>query len=205
MKTVTENEVRKIIKSLKNKSSSGFDGITPINLKKCAEIVLIPLTYIINTSIVTGIFPNELKSAKITPLYKGKGKKDSIQNYRPISVVNTISKVLETCIEKQIRNFCEQNNLLPAHQHGFRKGRSTNSALLDLTNFIYKNKNKGLITGTVLLDLSSAYDVVDHELLLQKLEILGFDNLTCDWFKSYLTERSQTVVISGHESKKTLS
>ena len=139
LKTVSETEVLKILKSLKPKRSYGIDGITSEVLKLGAEILVVPLTYIINFSIVTGKFPTEWKVAKVIPFHK-KGDKKSFKNYRPVSLLPVPGMVLEKIIALQIEEFFEQNQLLGSFQFGFRKNKSTISELLTLFDTLLEAK-----------------------------------------------------------------
>ena len=139
LKTVSETDVLKILKSLKPKRSYGIDGITSEVLKLGAEILVVPLTYIINFSIVTGKFPTEWKVAKVIPFHK-KGDKKSFKNYRPVSLLPVPGMVLEKIIALQIEEFFEQNQLLGSFQFGFRKNKSTISELLTLFDTLLEAK-----------------------------------------------------------------
>ena len=132
-KTVSEKVVKKYIKRLKNTQSTGVDGMKTDMLKSCMDELVVPLTLIINTSLISGKYPSLLKMAVITPLFK-KGSKAQPESYRPIAGLNTISKLLEAIAHDQIRQYFELHDYLPSSQHGYKKGRSTMSAVLQLTN-----------------------------------------------------------------------
>ena len=129
LKTVTENQVEKAIKSLKNKNSSGVDFISPKVLKMAVDIIKKPLHHIINKSISEGIFPESWKESKIIPIFKKKGSKLVKKMYRPVSLLRSASKVLELIVNQQVLQYFEANSLLPKSQHGFRARRSTFSAI----------------------------------------------------------------------------
>ena len=135
LKTVHEKEVLKILKSLKQKRSYGHDGISSEVLKLAAEILVIPLTYIINTSIITGKFPTNWKLAKIVPLHK-KGDKKSLKNYRPVSLLPVAGMILEKMVAIQMEEYFEKNNLLGEFQFGFRQHRNTTLNVTTLSKFI---------------------------------------------------------------------
>ena len=148
----------------------------------------------------TSIFPTEWKKAKVFPVHKKDDKSDP-NNYRPISVLPTIAKLLERLIYDQPYDSLTRNNLLTKHQSGFRSLHSTVTALLDATNEWCFNIYQGRTNGVVFLDLAKAFDCVSHEILLRKLELYGISGLTLDWFKSYLHEREQVCVIGDSSSK----
>ena len=139
LKTVTEEKVLKTIQGLKNKKSSGRDEVTQEQLKLGAEVLAIPLTRIINKSIEEGIFPEIWKVGVVTPVLK-KGNPFDKNNYRPVSCLSVLSKVLEKIVCVQVTDYMEKNDLLPPNQHGFRTGRSTMSALSSVQQEWAENK-----------------------------------------------------------------
>ena len=179
---------------MKNKKSSGLDEITQEQLKMGADILVIPLTKIINASIAEGVFPDAWKQGVVTPVLK-KGSAVDKNNYRPVSCLSVLSKVLEKVVCNQITNYMEKNDLLPPNQHGFRAGRSTMTALTAIQQEWANNTAEKFITGVLLWDLSAAFDTLDSNILCKKLKIYGFDKLACAWFRSFLTGRSQRVKI----------
>lgn len=192
LRPVTEKSVLKVIKSLKNSRAIGYDGIPTIVIKKAMNVIVFPLTYIINTSILTGVFPELWKKSIVTPLFK-KGDRSKISNYRPVSNLCVTSKVLEKVIHGQISCFFEENNLLPRNQFGFRINRSTQLALMTLHSKLRADRSDGKTIGVTCFDLSSAFDCIEHNLLLQKLNLYGLSGQTLDWFSSFLGQRSQCV------------
>ena len=194
LKTVSESMVNKAIKSLKNKDSFGLDELSTRLLKAAASVLTIPITRIINTSITTGIFPAAWKEAKIVPLHK-KGDLTDKQNYRPISILPCVSKVLESVVNRQLIEHLEHHKILPKSQHGFRTGRSTTSALIDMHSAWLSAYEKKHNTGVLLWDLSAAFDLLDSDLFIQKLAAYNFDARSRSWFRSFLSERTQRVQI----------
>ena len=199
MSPTDEDEVKQIIFSLKSKKSCGKDGISNIFLKSISEHILKPLTKIINKSIESGIVPEGMKLAKIVPSYKSKDP-TLFSNYRPISLLPSISKIFEKVIYKRLYSYVTINNILYESQYGFRSGHSTTYAVSEFVTDILKGFDKKEMTLAVFLDLSKAFDTVDHNILLMKLEHYGVRGIPLLWFKNYLTERKQFVQYQKYES-----
>ena len=189
---VSENEIRNIIDSLENKSSSGFDDISNIILKKLKFAVVPPLTKIVNLSLATGIFPEKMKHADVVPLYKNKNRKD-VTNYRPISLLLTLSKILEKGMYTRTYKFLNDTDQIFGSQYGFRTKHSCDNAIGELLGNIIKNQELGKYTIALFLDLLKAFDTLKHEILLNKLEIYVIRGLCLNWFKSYLSNRKMRV------------
>lgn len=193
LQPTTANEVYNTIMSLKNTKSVGEDEIPVLLLKQTAEVISHPLTHIINLILASGTFPKKLKVAHIKPIYK-KGDKDVINNYRPIALLNNISKIVEKIIYNRLICFIENQNILSDYQNGFRKQRTTTRAIYQALCEILDSLNKGKETLTMCLDLSKAFDSVDHTLLIDKLESYGIRGIASNLIKSYLHERTQCVI-----------
>jgi hypothetical protein len=147
-----------------------------------------PLTFLTNLSLSTGKFPANLKISKIKPLFK-KGALNEIENYRPVSLVSTFSKILEKVVSIKLINFLEKHNMFIESQHGFRKGKSTSTALVNFLEDVYKTlDNKEACVGQ-FLDLSEAFDMVSLNILLQKLDTYGIRGIAHQWVASYLKNR----------------
>jgi len=157
-------------------------------LKEGANILTTPLTKICNLSITTSKFPNKCKQAKLKPLFK-KGSKTEPTNYRPISLLPIISKIIEKVIHEMTLNYLDKFNILYKYQSGFRTNYSTNSCLSFLSNKVLTGFEKGMLTDMILIDLQKAFDTIDHDILLKRMIYLGFSNSTIGWFKSYLEDR----------------
>ena len=152
-RVVTENEVLKHLQKLKRKCAVGLDDIPASFLKDTKFVITKPLTHIINCSLKTGFLPSHFKLAKVVPIYKS-GMKGSFDNYRPISVLPAVSKILEKCVHYQIIEHVESNALLSSSQFGFRKHRSTELATTYFLDKIRKSMDQGLLTGAIYVDLS---------------------------------------------------
>ena len=146
-------------------------------------------------------FPDQWKVARVTPLYKS-GKRNIPGNYRPISVLPAISKVMERILYNQLYNYLTKFRLLSTSQFGFRKSHSTATALLDCTNEWYVNLDRKLFNFIVFIDLKKAFDTVDHHILLEKLESYGIKGQALSLLKSYLTNRIQKCKINGFVSSE---
>ena len=154
---------------------------------------------IVNVSILTETVPHSFKQAKVVPIYK-KGSKLDPGNYRPVSVLNVLSKILERAVHGQLSDYLEKKNVLFKNQSGFRSRYSTDTCLISLTDYVKKEIQKGNYVGMVLIDLQKAFDTVNHEILLSKLEAIGVKPDSCSWFRSYLFDREQCVEVNGKRS-----
>ena len=197
---LSSEELRKAFHSLKPNKSEGIDEIHVNIIKSIYEFVEEPLYFIFNHSLKQGIFPNDLKIAKVIPLYK-KDEDDIVSNYRPVSILPCFSKILERIMYNRLYDHLIQNNLLYHKQFGFQRGHSTEHAVVDLVDKILKGFDQNNFTLGVFIDLSKAFDTVDHNILLQKLEYYGVKKSYLKWFKSYLSERKQGVSYPNGISK----
>lgn len=200
-KEVSQNEVYKVILSMKAKKSTGYDDLSNDLIKKIANEITQPLTIIINYSIRKNEFPDEWKVARVIPLYKNKGSQEDCTNYRPISLLPTCSKIFEKIIEKQIRRYMTCNELWTKVQFGFRPLHETGHTVIRAIYEILEAKQKGLATAAVFLDLKKAFDTVDHAKLLLKLERYGIDHRL---IKDYLSRRKQFTEVDGYKSSHTV-
>lgn len=163
------------------------------------QLYIKPLTFLINSSLKQGIFPDDLKLAKVLPIYKS-GSTTTLSNYRPISVLNYFSKIFEKVVYNKVINFLDEYNILVDNQFGFRQGHSTHHALITLVDKITKCMDNGDLVIGIFLDLKKCFDTVDHDILIKKLYAYGIRGTLCNWFKSYLSDRSQYVLYDGEES-----
>ena len=186
----------KLIKSLPTNVATGLDGISAPLLKLISPAILESLTKVLNCSIQSGICPSALKLARVTPVHKS-GSASDPNNFRPISVLPIISKLLERHICTQLMLYLRSFNLIVSTQSGFRPHHSTESILIKMTDDWLEAMDQGLYTGAIYLDLRKAFDVVNHDLLIAKLRIYGCSPSSLIWFKSYLTDRRQCVNLAG--------
>ena len=195
---VSRHFIQKQLLSLNTKKAVGLDDIPSLFLRDGAECIVTPITHIINISITTEKVPAAFKEAKVLPLFK-KGSTLDPGNYRPVSILNVLSKILERAVHLQLSAYLEKRGLLFENQSGFRGGYFTDSCLIGLTDYIKGELAKGNLVGMVLIDLQKAFDTVDHGILRDKLESIGVSSTS--WFESYLSDRRQCVDISGSRSE----
>ncbi len=198
---LTEAEVSKLLLS-SHPTTCPLDPIPSHLLQAISPALLPALTHIINTSLLTGIFPTAFKQARVTPLLKKPTLNTSLlENYRPVSLLPFIDKTLERVVFNQVSLFLSQNNKLDAKQSGFRSGHSTETALLSVTEALRIAKADSKSSVLILLDLSAAFDTVNHQILLSTLSSLDITGIPLRWFESYLTGRSFRVAWGGEVSK----
>ena len=161
-----------------------------------------PLTKITNQSIKTSKFPTNWKASKVCPVYK-KGDRQTVKNYRPVSLLPLPGMICERVIAIQAEEFFEENKILQEFQFGFRRFKSTISEMLTLFDSLLEAKEQGKEIALVLFDLSCAFDTIDHDILCKKLKIYGWEENAIKWMWSYLKDRTQKVVISGQYSSET--
>ena len=196
---VTLQDLLKLEKSLKPKLSSGPDDIPSKIIKKAIITIPFIFLHLINISIITGTIHDRLKEAIIIPIHK-KGDKNDPNNYRPISLINAISKILEKIVAFQLRKYLENNHLLNNQQFGFRTGHSTTHAMISALNHLETQKLNKSGSTSIFIDLTKAFDTVDIDLLLTKLKKYGIQNTELRWFENYLKGRKQSCKINGHKS-----
>ena len=197
--TITDTEIDKIITDLKPKYSTGHDHINTILIKHLKHELIKPLTLIANQMITTSIFPDQLKIAKIKPIHK-KDDKHISTNYRPISLLPSVSKILEKVMLLQLDNHFTNNQLYFKSQYGFRKKRSTELAILEFTDRIIQNMDHNVTPTAIFLDLSKAFDTLNHNILTNKLKYYGIRNTSLNLCQSYLSNRKQFVTVNNETS-----
>ena len=181
-------EITKLLEGLPNKRSSGHDNISNLLLKALVKQKSPILEVLFNESLLTGQFPDKMKIADVVPLYKSK-EHDIVDNYRPISLLFTISKVLERIVYRRVYKFLNDTGQIYESQYGFREKHSCNHAIAQLIGEIVKNHELKKITVSVFLDLSKAFDTLTHNIVLNKLERYGIRRQTLKWFENYLINR----------------
>ena len=201
LKPVTQEEVKGFVKGLKNSKSTGLDNLDTQTLKLVLEEILPALTHVINLSLKNQEFPDCYKRSKIIPLIK-KSNDDPLnpKSYRPVSLLPVLSKVLERAVFVQIEEYIENNRLLHPSHHGGRASHSTTTAIIEMQDQWVDAVDKGDMVGCMMLDLSAAYDLANHSLILEKLRIYGFQDCALGWIESYLSGRTQCVYIDGELS-----
>ena len=197
---VHPDQVDKIISSLSNSKATGLDNIDTSTLKLVRSEIIPAVTHIINLSITNKKFPTSWKSSKVIPLHKSDDPLNP-KNYRPVTIVPILSKILERAIFNQIIAYLDHNRLVHPNHHAYRAQHNTNTALVQMYDGWLQAAEAGQMAGVCLLDMSAAFDVVDHGLLTDKLALYGFDQNALDWLTSYLGDRSQCVLIEGCLSK----
>ena len=201
---VDETVVVRLIRSAANKNSM-LDPVPTWIVKQYVDDLAPFITTLFNSSIQNGVFPSSQKCACVTPILKKTSLDiDDLGNYRPISNLTFLSKVLERCIYEQTTAYLQEHKLFPEKQSAYRKFHSTETAILEVLSNVYAAADNGKVTLLGLLDQGSAFDCVDHEILCERLgHNFGFTGKALKWFKSYLTDRSQFVSFNGEQSKTT--
>lgn len=194
------NDIIREIKLLDPKKSSGPDGIGPKIIKLCPDIFAENLLKIFNRSIDLGEYPSDMKIAKVIALYK-KGRHSDPNNYRPISLLSCFNKIFERLVCIQLNSFLEKYNIYVDFQFGFRRGHSTILALTEITDNIKCQIDKGHFVLGLFIDLSKAFDTVDHEILLSKLWHYGIRGHANKFFRSYLSGRKQFTYVNDEKSE----
>ena len=199
LQNTTPEHIKKIIRKLQPKYSYDANGVSTKMIKSIGDEIAFPLAHIFNISLREGVFPQKLKLCRVIPIFKT-GNALDCDNYRPISLLSSISKVLEKIVAQKLISHLLDNDLLYTHQYGFLPNRSTDHNLIQIVNFISKALDEGNYCIGVFLDLKKAFDVCSHEILLKKIQKMGIRGTAYNWFKNYLAGRTQFVDINGNKS-----
>lgn len=201
LKPTDINEIKEIITTLKNNCAPGMDKVTKSDLLKVYHIIGEKLVNMTNKVLETGIYPQELKTAKVIPLHK-KGAQDELNNYRPISLLNTFSKILEKVIKNRLISFIQGSFKFDNRQYGFQKNSSTLGTTVDLLEYVSNEIDKNKIAVLVFIDLQKAFDTVNIDILLNKLYKMGCRGITYKLLETYSKNREQYTVVNGEASSK---
>jgi hypothetical protein len=200
-KEVDEMSVLQKLSKLRTNKATGLDGISAKLPRDSGYIIAPYLTKISTSPYAVAHFPTSAwKKGRVTPIFKS-GDPTSSNNYRPITILPTLSKLLERIVYHQVYNYLQEHKLLASQQFGFRSKLSTTIALAHFTEQILDNLDHRKITGAVSIDLRKAFDTVDHTILLEKLKTIGFTSSVLDWFCSYLSNRTQVTMINSSMSQ----
>lgn len=199
LQPTTIGKVFTLLNKLKKSKATGLDMISARLIRECADLICIPICDIFNQSINLGIFPDDWKLARVTPLFK-EGNRDDVNNYRPISIISVVAKVFERLIYDQLYAYLDEHQILSKYQSGFRAIHSAVTALLEATDTWAYNIECGKVNAVVFLDLKKAFDTVDHQILLLKLKYYGIHGDSYQLFKSYLENRTQICSVNGNFS-----
>ena len=191
---LTKNEILEATKLLKDKKTADHTGISTNFIKQTIPAFIDPLFHILKLSFSTGVVPMQFKIAKVIPIFKS-GDRNQMDNYRPISLLSSFSKIMEKIIAARLLDFLDANNMLSKWQFGFRPGHSTTHPMVHFLNKISTALNKKQHTISIFCDLKKAFDTCNHKILISKLEKYGIKNIELTWFKSYLENRKQFVSI----------
>ena len=197
--SIQKEKVLKFLSTIDINKATGSDMIGPRLLKVAAPYIADEVTFICNHSIINSVFPSKWKEAKVTPLFKN-GPHVEVNNYRPISILPVLSKVLEKHVHESLSEFLHTYNLLHKTQSGFRTQHSCETALVNMIDLWMNAIDSGKMVGVVLVDFKKAFDLVDHQILIDKLKIYGIKDEALSWFNTYLTNRKQQVAINNCKS-----
>ncbi|XP_026324970.1 uncharacterized protein LOC113233950 [Hyposmocoma kahamanoa] len=199
LQKATNTKVEKLIQRVNSKKAPGIDGIRAIDLKRISKQVSEAIAKLINSCIKHGKYPPELKTGIVRPIHK-KGSKNDYENYRPITILPVIDKLVEKFISNQILTFYESNQILNSKQYGFQRGKSTTQLLSTFTDDVNMHLNNKKHVLVAFIDYSKAFDTLQHKLLIEKLDDCGIRGRVQEWCKEYLTDRAFCVKVGDATS-----
>lgn len=197
--TVTNELVRSVIMKLNEKKSPGIDKICVDDIKRNINVLIEPIATIIRNSFESGLIPDKLKTAVVRPIYKS-GKKNDFKNYRPISILPVLDKVMERIVDNEFRTYLYTHMVIPENQFGFQRKKSTTDLLIRFTNYVNSMLNKNFHVLAIFVDFKKAFDTLSHHTLLIELEKIGCSDKMLQWLKSYLQNRFMAVQTLGYLS-----
>ena len=197
---ISEDELLNALRKIKSNKTAGHDKITNKLLKAARQSICETLLNIFNLVFETGIFLDHFKQSNVTPVFKADDKSEC-GNYRPISVIPAIAKILEKLISEQLITYLNDNNIIVNKQSSFRKCHPTENALMQTTDQYLLNMNKGKINGGLFLGLKKAFDTVNHEILSAKLQLYEIHGVALRLFKSYLNKKTQKFIVQRANSQ----
>ena len=169
-------------------------------LRDAFEVLSFELAYMYNSCLQNGIFPQKWGISRVTPIPKTTVNSNKPSDWRPISQICLPGKLLEKLIHAQLSFYLDSNNILSDNQYGFRKGLSTSMAIFEVLKTLHQNWNDKLYSGCIFIDFSRAFDSIDHQILIEKLKLYGFDSTTLKFMEMYMGSRKQTTIINGKNS-----
>ena len=202
-KKVTQKEVEEKISEVDNKESFGEDGISYGFIKKMSAWISKELTEIMNLSLEIRVYPRRWRIARVKPLFKGDGcDRTAPKSYRPVALLSAMSRIMEALIAKQLDRYQEENGLVHQGVHGFRKGRGTNTAMLEVWEYVIQRTQNSEMVALDFLDVSDGFVSLIHCNILWKMEVqFGMDQASLQWLVSYIKDWKQYVVVEAARSK----
>ena len=202
LREISELETLTYIKKLSNSSAYGRDDLDAVTLKIAAGLLVKPLTHIVNTSLRMSTFANKWKMSKVIPILKSSdSSRLEPSSYRPVSILPVVSKLVERSVQVQMQEHMEREGLISMNSHAYRKNLSTATALMQLVDELHSATEKNQISQLLALDQKAAFDLVSHNILIDKLRIYGCSTKTIQWMRNYLDYRSQYISVGSHHSK----
>ena len=197
--SLTDDEVKEALRSLKPNKSLGYDNIYSNVVNEISDIFFTPLKFIFNLSLQQGIFPENLKIAEVSPIYK-KNEEFLLTNYRPISVLPCFSKLLESIMYNRLFKYLSENSIIYEKQIGFQTSHSIEHAILLLVNQLYHSFDESKFMLGIFIDLSKAFDTVNYKIVTKKLEFNGIKSCNLRWFEGYLSNRKQFITYGNKQT-----